>query len=83
MVANKEFLMSNTKWKEKGCDVCRKLWESGKRPPELAVSFELHSRLHRCSSCGSYWEQLERYADIIDEGEAKKLFPEAFTRMEK
>jgi hypothetical protein len=73
--------MSNIKWENKGCEVCRKLWESGKRPPELAVNFELHSRLHRCSTCGSYWEQLERYADTVDEEEAKEHFPEAFAKI--
>jgi hypothetical protein len=77
MDSNKEILMV-TKWEEKGCDVCRKLWESGKRPPELAVNYDLHSRLHKCIVCGVYWEQLERYADVIDENEAMKLYPKAF-----
>lgn len=67
-----------SEWKNKGCDVCRSLWESGMRPPEIAVSDILHSRLHRCASCGALWEQLERYADVIDEQEARKLYPEAF-----
>ena len=67
-----------TMWKEKGCPTCRGLWESGLRPPELAASDELHSRLHRCSSCGSLWEQHERYADTIDEQEARRLYPDAF-----
>lgn len=65
-------------WKDKGCPVCRRLWESGQRPPELAVQYDLHSRLHRCSACGSYWEQYERHADTIDESEAKRLYPDAF-----
>ena len=68
------------KWEEKGCNVCRKLWESGKRPPELAINYDLHSRLHKCSICGSYWEQLERYADIINESDARKIFPDAFPK---
>jgi hypothetical protein len=67
-----------TDWKEKGCAVCRALWESGQRPLELAVRYDLHSRLHRCSSCGAYWEQNERYADTIDEQEARRLYPDAF-----
>lgn len=66
-------------WSRKGCVVCRGLWESGGHPPELAVSDALHSRLHRCDVCGTYWEQLERYADVIQEDEAKRLYPEAFT----
>jgi hypothetical protein len=64
-------------WEAKGCTVCRHLWESGKHPPELVVSCVLHSRLHRCEACGTLWEQLERYADVIDEAEAKQLYPEA------
>jgi hypothetical protein len=66
-------------WKDKGCSVCRGLWESGKHPPELAVNYDLHTRLHRCSECGTYWEQLERYADVISESEARKQFPDAFS----
>lgn len=67
-----------TEWKEKGCPVCRGLWESGQRPPELAVRYDLHSRLHRCSFCGTFWEQHERYADTIEEQEARHLYPDAF-----
>ncbi|MNC77749.1 hypothetical protein D3C75_1297910 [compost metagenome] len=73
----------STEWEEKGCDVCRKQWESGKRPPELAVSDVLHSRLHRCSSCGEFWEQLERYADVICEQQARELYPEVFKLVDK
>jgi hypothetical protein len=65
-------------WKSKGCEVCRGHWESGRHPRELAVSYVLHSRLHQCDVCGTYWEQLERHADVIEEGEAKRLYPEAF-----
>jgi hypothetical protein len=42
------------------------------------VSHELHSRLHRCGTCGTFWEQHERYADVIPEIEARRLYPEAF-----
>jgi hypothetical protein len=66
------------KWEEKGCEYCRRLWESGQRPPEIAMNVSLHSRLHKCPKCGSFWEQLERYADIIDEQNARALYPEAF-----
>ncbi|MDF0606910.1 hypothetical protein HZU77_014840 [Neisseriaceae bacterium TC5R-5] len=68
------------KWQNKGCEICRNLWESGKQPPELALNCELHSRLHRCAVCGTYWEQHERFADTIKEEEAKKLYPEAFSK---
>lgn len=37
--------------------------ESGGRPPQLAISLELHTRLYRCTTCLSYWEENERYAD--------------------
>lgn len=65
-------------WESKGCAACRKLWESGERPPELAVNFVLHSRLHRCAVCGTFWEQHERFADTIEEQEARILYPDAF-----
>lgn len=68
-----------TYWKGKGCEECRTLWESGRHPRELAVSYVLHSRLHRCDVCGTYWEQLERNADVIEEGVARKLYPDAFS----
>lgn len=67
-----------TAWNKKGCPTCRGQWESGQRPVELAVSLTLHSRLHRCSACGTYWEQHERFADTVDEAEARRLYPEAF-----
>ncbi len=68
-----------TEWKHKGCEVCRGLWEAGRRPPELAVSIALHARLHRCETCGTFWEQHERYADVIAESEARRLYPDVFT----
>ncbi|GAB1269259.1 hypothetical protein NBRC116493_25120 [Aurantivibrio infirmus] len=70
--------MKRNQWELKGCGVCRALWESGQRPSELAVNLELHSRLHKCSACGAYWEQLERYADVIEEEQAKRMYPNAF-----
>jgi hypothetical protein len=54
-----------TAWKEMGCVVCRQQWMSGERPEELAVSIGLHTRLYQCSVCGSYWEENERYANVI------------------
>jgi hypothetical protein len=82
MDTNKEFLMV-IKWQDKGCKSCRDLWKSGQRPQELAINYDLHSRLHKCKECGTYWEQHERYADIIDESEARKLYPDAFIETEK
>ena len=66
-------------WSSKGCEVCRGLWESGRRPPELAVNHRLHSRLHRCDACGTFWEQFERNADVISESEARRIYPDACT----
>lgn len=71
------------KWEEKGCEICRKQWESGEHPPELAVNYTLHSKLHRCRECGTYWEQLERYADVIDKTEAQVNYPDAFKEIGK
>lgn len=65
-------------WEQKGCAVCRRQWETGRPPPEIAVNCARHSRLHKCNVCSTYWEQLERYADILAESEAKMLYPEAF-----
>lgn len=68
-----------TAWETKGCEACRRLWESGERPPELAINFALHSRLHQCAVCGTFWEQHERFADTIEEQEARTLYPDVFT----
>lgn len=61
-------------WQEKGCLVCRGLWERGATPPQIAISIELHSKLHRCTQCGTLWEQHERYADVISIEEARTLY---------
>ena len=79
MDTDADVLMAN-EWIHKGCEVCRGLWESGRRPPQIAVSHELHSRLHRCDTCGTFWEQHERYADVITEIEARRLYPDGFPR---
>ena len=70
-------------WKKKGCEVCRHQWESGQRPPELAINYVLHSRLHQCATCKTYWEQNERYADVLSKKEALELYPDAFLKEEK
>jgi len=61
--------------KDEGCDVCRLLWASGRRPPELAMSITLHTRLYRCEVCGSYWEENERYANVIPENTVRADYP--------
>ena len=61
-------------WLKKGCDACRRMWERGTPPPELAVCIPRHASLHRCPECGTYWEQHERYADTISIEEAKLYY---------
>ncbi len=63
-----------TEWESKGCAVCRQLWVTGQMPPELDVNLAEHASLHRCLACGTYWEQRERYADVVSEDEAKQRY---------
>lgn len=56
-----------TAWKDKGCTVCRQTWISGERPEYIVENIELHTRLYRCATCNTYWEENERYADVIPE----------------
>jgi hypothetical protein len=60
-------MVSTMEWCDKGCGVCRKLWERGVQPPEIGINPELHTRLHRCTACGIFWEQNERHADVVCE----------------
>lgn len=62
-------------WQSKGCAVCRRQWESAVQPPVVAVNVDLHARLHRCAACGAFWEQNERYADVVDEEYARANYP--------
>jgi hypothetical protein len=62
-------------WKDKGCVVCRQQWMSGERPEQLAVHIAFHTRLYRCSHCGSYWEENERYADVITKAAVLSDYP--------
>jgi hypothetical protein len=72
-----------TAWKEKGCAVCRQQWMAGQRPEQLTINIELHTRLYRCSVCGSYWEENERYADVITEATVLSDYPGLIERREK
>lgn len=67
-------------WEQQGCPVCRGLWASGGRPPELAINLDLHLRLHRCASCETYWEQHERFAQAVDVDTAESHFPAEFAK---
>lgn len=61
--------------KNEGCEVCRQLWASGRRPSELAMNVTLHTRLYRCEVCESYWEENERYANVIPENTVRADYP--------
>lgn len=74
--------MSNP-WDNKGCEHCRGVWRSGQRLPEIAVSLEEHTSLHRCPKCGTLWEMHERFVDVISDERAKETYPEAFASEEK
>jgi hypothetical protein len=65
-------------WEKKGCTVCRKLWETGEQPPRIGISLFRQSYLHRCDSCGCYWEQSERHADQITTEQASMYFENLF-----
>lgn len=58
-----------------GCAVCRQQWASGRRPEEIALNITLHTRLYRCVVCGSYWEENERYANVISETAVRADYP--------
>lgn len=62
-------------WNSKGCKKCRGAWETGQRLHELEVSRSRHATLSRCRDCGTYWEEFERYADIISPEEVVIHYP--------
>jgi hypothetical protein len=65
-------------WEERGCEVCRRQWETGDQPPQISVNVERHAYLHLCGVCGTYWEQNERWAEPIKESQARSFYPQAF-----
>lgn len=82
--------MSN--WSEQGCELCRQGVLSSEWSPEVVTRFggktlpprhvltslEQHAALHYCDCCGAWWEFGERTASVIDEAEARRLFPAHF-----
>lgn len=70
----KEVVVTN--WNEKGCLVCRRKWEAGDQPERLGISVARNAYLHRCEECGAYWEQYERYADVISYEDALRYYPD-------
>jgi hypothetical protein len=63
-------------WDEQGCEVCRGQWMTGQHPHRVAVNATMHETLYRCSVCGTFWVETERYATAIDPGTAKTTFGE-------
>lgn len=59
---------------EKGCEVCRQRWLSGDFPREVAISLERHAHLHLCDECGTFWEQFERFPDVIKIEDVRKYY---------
>jgi len=66
---------SPKQWNDQGCGSCRASWESGSRENvrQVGTSVELHSRLYRCTVCGSFWAELERFVHEISAEEARTL----------
>jgi hypothetical protein len=70
-----------TPWEEQGCEACRAAWSKPGRPglKHLGTNLARHAHLHRCASCGAYWEELERYAHQVSKSEANELMKGAQT----
>jgi len=64
------------RWEDKGCPICRRKWETGDQPRRLGISLERQAYLHQCDECKVFWEQRERYADVITFAEASLFYPE-------
>ncbi|MFT4163497.1 hypothetical protein [Shinella sp.] len=73
-------MVGDRDWFMQGCDRCRQGILSGKADnPELIVtSVRMHAHLRRCWFCAAWWEDGEREAHVVEEREARVLFPEAF-----
>ena len=70
-----------SEWQDRGCPACRQGVLSGRAdvPERVATSLGAHAHLRRCQMCGSWWEENEREAHVIDEREARAMFPAYFT----
>lgn len=67
-------------WDRQGCAKCRTAWEQASPHAALdllGTSCVLHTRLHRCRTCGSYWEELERYAHQVPEAAGLALLADS------
>lgn len=66
-------------WNDKGCNFCREMWEIGRhRLIQITININRHAILYRCSECGSYWEEHERFANTISEKDLEKYYPKIF-----
>jgi hypothetical protein len=65
---------------EKGCSECFDYWSAapGRRPREVSDNVEAQVLLQVCPRCGAFWEASERFARILSEDEATKVFPNYF-----
>lgn len=63
-----------------GCEVCRQGAYRGSltEPRRIAASPEGPVFLHRCETCGAYWEYDLRAARPVTAEEAAATFPQAF-----
>lgn len=68
--------MVDISWENKGCVMCRRLWETGVQPERLGMNVQRQAYLHYCNVCGSYWEQNERRADVISKEDAAQFYRE-------
>jgi hypothetical protein len=62
------------RWEGKGCDSCRQRLLSGGSLPEVAVNVDQHSILRKCDACGTYWEEFERFADVVSREDAERIY---------
>jgi hypothetical protein len=69
------------RWDEKGCFICRRQWETGIQPRRLGINLARQTYLHQCNECRSFWEQYERYADVISSEEAQRFYPDLIEKM--
>lgn len=65
-----------------GCDVCRQGAYRGSltEPRRIASAADGPVFLHRCETCGTYWEYDLRAARPVTAAEAAQTFPQAFER---
>ena len=59
-----------------GCDICRRQFTEGSYPPVVLDRFDEQRRLYRCGTCGTCWEETERYVVPVDESYVRAEYPE-------